>query len=88
MALPARWHQCVQLASRIWGRRNRVCSGVNLELVKSLGASQVIDYKGDFTKTAHLRVIFDAVGKLTPAQGKKVLRPGGVTSSHADSDVR
>jgi NADPH:quinone reductase-like Zn-dependent oxidoreductase len=32
-------------------------------------------------------VVFDAVGKLTPAQGKKALKPGGVyINVHADSD--
>jgi NADPH:quinone reductase-like Zn-dependent oxidoreductase len=65
-----------------------VCSGTNLELVKSLGASQVIDYtREDFTQNrATYDVVFDAVGKLTPAQGKKVLKPGGVyINVHADS---
>jgi NADPH:quinone reductase-like Zn-dependent oxidoreductase len=57
-----------------------VCSGTNLELVKSLGASQVIDYtREDFTLSgATYDVVFDAVGKLFPAQGKKALKPGGV----------
>jgi NADPH:quinone reductase-like Zn-dependent oxidoreductase len=32
-------------------------------------------------------VIFDAVGKLLPGQGKKALKPGGVyINVHADSD--
>jgi NADPH:quinone reductase-like Zn-dependent oxidoreductase len=32
-------------------------------------------------------VIFDAVGKLSPAQGKKALRPGGIyINVHVDSD--
>jgi NADPH:quinone reductase-like Zn-dependent oxidoreductase len=32
-------------------------------------------------------VVFDAVGKLLPAQGKKALKPGGVyINVHADSD--
>ena len=32
-------------------------------------------------------MVFDAVGKLTPAQGKKALKPGGVyLNVHADSD--
>ena len=66
-----------------------VCSGANLELVKSLGASQVIDYtRQDFTQSgATYDVVFDAVGKLTPAQGKKALKPGGIyINVHADSD--
>jgi NADPH:quinone reductase-like Zn-dependent oxidoreductase len=71
----------VQLASRHFGAEvTGVCSGANLELVKSLGASQVIDYtREDFTQSgAVYDVVFDAVGKLLPAQGKKALKPGGV----------
>jgi NADPH:quinone reductase-like Zn-dependent oxidoreductase len=80
----------VQLASRHFGAEViGVCSGANLELVKSLGASQVIDYtRQDFTQSgATYDVIFDAVGKLAPAQGKQALKPGGVyLNVHADSD--
>jgi NADPH:quinone reductase-like Zn-dependent oxidoreductase len=80
----------VQLASRHFGSEvTGVCSGENLELVKSLGASQVIDYtREDFTQSgATYDVVFDAVGKLLPAQGKKALKPGGVyINVHADSD--
>ncbi len=80
----------VQLASRHFGAEvTGVCSGTNLELVKSLGASQVIDYtRQDFTQSgATYDVIFDAVGKLTPAHGKKALKPGGgYINVHADSD--
>ena len=71
----------VQLASRHFGADvTGVCSGANLELVKSLGASQVIDYtRQDFTQSgATYDVVFDAVGKLAPARGKKALKPGGV----------
>jgi len=80
----------VQLASRHFGAEvTGVCSGTNLELVKSLGASQVMDYtRQDFTQSgATYDVVFDAVGKLLPAQGKKALKPGGVyINVHADSD--
>ena len=80
----------VQLASRHFGAEvTGVCSGANLELVKSLGASQVIDYtRQDFTQSsATYDVVFDVVGKLLPAQGKKALKPGGVyINVHADSD--
>jgi NADPH:quinone reductase-like Zn-dependent oxidoreductase len=71
----------VQLASRHFGAEvTGVCSSANLELVKSLGASQVIDYtRQDFTQNGAIYdVVFDAVGKLAPAQGKKALKPGGV----------
>jgi len=81
----------VQLASRHFEAEvTGVCSGKNLELVKSLGASQVIDYtREDFTQSGEtFDVVFDAVGKLLPAQGKKALKPGGVyINVHADSGV-
>ncbi len=80
----------VQLASRHFGADvTGVCSTANLELVKSLGAKQVIDYtRQDFTQSgAAYDVVFDAVGKLLPAQGKKALNPGGVyINVHTDSD--
>jgi NADPH:quinone reductase-like Zn-dependent oxidoreductase len=80
----------VQLASCYFGADvTGVCSGANLELVKSLGASRVIDYtRQDFTQScATYDVVFDAVGKLLPAQGRKALKPGGVyINVHADSE--
>jgi NADPH:quinone reductase-like Zn-dependent oxidoreductase len=80
----------VQLASRHFGADvTGVCSGANLKLVKSLGASQVIDYtRQDFTQSgATYDVVFDAVGKLSPVQGKKALKPGGVyINVHIASD--
>jgi NADPH:quinone reductase-like Zn-dependent oxidoreductase len=80
----------VQLANRYFRADvTGVCSAANLELVKSLGASPVIDYTcEDFTQHGETYdVIFDAVGKLIPTQGKKALKPGGVyLNVHADSD--
>ncbi len=71
----------VQLASRHFGADvTGVCSGANLGLVKSLGASRAIDYtREDFTQSgATYDLVFDAVGKLLPAQGKKALKPTGI----------
>jgi NADPH:quinone reductase-like Zn-dependent oxidoreductase len=70
----------VQLASRHFGAEvTGVCSTANLELVKSLGAAKVVDYtQEDFTQSSETYdVIFDAVGKLPPAQAKKALKPAG-----------
>ena len=71
----------VQLASCYFGAEvTGVCSTTNLELVKSLGAKQVIDYTHqDFSQNnTTYDVVFDAVGKLLPAHSKKALKPAGV----------
>ncbi len=57
-----------------------VCNTKNIELVKSLGASKVIDYmKEDFTKdNQKYHYVFDAVGKSTFAKCKPLLYPRGI----------
>jgi NADPH:quinone reductase-like Zn-dependent oxidoreductase len=80
----------VQLASRHFGADvTGVCSTTNLELVKSLGTVQVIDYtQEDFTQSGETYdVIFDAVGKLSSSQGKKALKKMGIyLNVHTASD--
>jgi NADPH:quinone reductase-like Zn-dependent oxidoreductase len=80
----------VQLASHHFGADvTGVCSAINLELVKSLGAAQVLDYtRQDFTQSGRTYdVIFDAVGKLDLAKGKKALKLSGIyLNVRADSD--
>jgi NADPH:quinone reductase-like Zn-dependent oxidoreductase len=80
----------VQIASRHFGAEvTGVCSTANLERVRSLGASRVVDYtQQDFAQSGETHdVVFDAVGKLAPAQGKRALKPGGIyLNVHADSD--
>lgn len=71
----------VQLARHHFGAEvTGVCSSTNLELVKSLGADAVIDYtREDFAERDDTYdVIFDAVGKLSPAKGNQALKPTGV----------
>jgi NADPH:quinone reductase-like Zn-dependent oxidoreductase len=79
----------VQLAKYFGAAVTGVCSTANLDLVKSLGADKVIDYtQEDFTKNGEsYDVIFDAVGKLSSAQGKKSLKKNGTyLNVHTASD--
>jgi NADPH:quinone reductase-like Zn-dependent oxidoreductase len=69
----------VQLARYFGAEVTAVCSRRNFELVKSLGAAEVIDYnEEDFSESGILYdCIFDAVGKTTKARCKKALTPHG-----------
>ncbi|MCB0154664.1 MAG: NAD(P)-dependent alcohol dehydrogenase [Anaerolineae bacterium] len=69
-----------QLAKYFGAEVTAVCSTANVDLVKSLGADVVIDYKKeDFTKGSQTYdVIFDTVGKSSFSRCKRVLKPGGI----------
>lgn len=70
----------VQLARHFGADVTGVCSTANVELVKSLGADQVVDYtQVDFTENGQVYdIIFDAVGNLSVPRCKKVLTPNGI----------
>lgn len=70
----------VQLAKYFGANVTGVCSTSNVELVKSLGADQVIDYTHeDFTESGmKFDLIFDTVGKIAFSHSKKSLKPAGV----------
>jgi len=70
----------VQLARYFDAHVTAVCNTKNVELVRSLGADEVIDYlQKDFTKNGETYdVIFDAVGKRSFRGCKASLSPGGV----------
>ena len=70
----------IQLAKHFGATVTAVCSGANVELVKSLGADKVIDYtKEDFTKNSETYdLILDVVGATTFERCQKSLKPQGV----------
>ena len=84
----------VQLASRTGAEVTGVCGPSNLKLVRSLGASAVIDYTSEnfADRKERYDVIFDAVGKrksrVAMDQSAKALAPGGKRISVDDGMPR
>jgi len=70
----------VQLLKYFGARVTAVCGTKNVELLKSLGADEVIDYTSqDFTKTSQtFDFIFDAVGKSSFGKCKPLLSKNGI----------
>jgi NADPH:quinone reductase-like Zn-dependent oxidoreductase len=69
----------VQLAKYLGAHVTAVCNTKNVELVRSLGADEVVDYlREDFTRNGKTYdVVFDAVGKQSFRRSRRSLRPGG-----------
>lgn len=69
----------IQLAKYYKANVTGVCSTQNVDLVKSLGANEIIDYtKQDFTKNDETYdVIFDTVNKISFSDGLKSLNKKG-----------
>jgi NADPH:quinone reductase-like Zn-dependent oxidoreductase len=69
----------VQLAKYFGAKVTGVCSGANLDLIKSIGAGSTIDYTTEdfLTKEQEYDVIFDAVGKISPSKCRKILKKNG-----------
>src|SRR6266496_1058551 len=70
----------VQIAKTFGANVTGVCSGRNVDLVRSLGADHVIDYtKEDFTKgSERYDVILDNVGTQPLSGFRRVLKPNGI----------
>jgi NADPH:quinone reductase-like Zn-dependent oxidoreductase len=69
----------VQLAKNFGAQVTAVCSTANLDLVKSLGADEVVDYtKDDFSRAGRVYdMVFDSVGKSGFSRSLKSLKRGG-----------
>jgi len=73
----------VQLASHIGAEVTGVCSSTNLELVRSLGATAVIDYTSEnfVDRKDRYDIIFDAVGqqksRAAMLESARALSPNG-----------
>jgi NADPH:quinone reductase-like Zn-dependent oxidoreductase len=69
----------VQLAKHFGATVTGVCSAANVELVRSLGADEVIDYGRDDFTARHdtYDIVFDAVGKSSFRRSRRTLRSGG-----------
>ena len=76
----------VQLARHIGAHVTAVCNTENVEVVRSLGADEVIDYSvEDFaTNGQTYDVVFDAVGKKSFRECKDSLKRGG---SYVSTDL-
>ena len=70
----------VQLAKHFGAHVTAVCGTDHVELVRSLGADEVVDYRQqDFTKNGQTYdAIIDAVGKYSFRRGRRSLKPGGI----------
>ena len=80
----------VQIAAHFGADVTGVCGSTNLDLVRSLGANEVIDYTWeDFTQRGELHdLIFDAVGKRSASDCRKALAPGGTFVTSAQGLVQ
>lgn len=69
----------VQIAKSLGAEVSGVCSTRNVEMVHSLGADQVFDYKKeDYTKSGdRFDLIIDMVGNHSLLENRKVLSPDG-----------
>lgn len=77
----------VQIARAKGAHVAAVCSTANAQLVASLGAERIVDYKHEdvFGLGRRFDVVFDTVGTFSPLSVKRVLAQGGRFVSIANS---
>ena len=70
----------VQIAKSYGADVTGVCSTRNLEMARSIGADQVVDYtKEDFTKSGqYYDLLFDNIGNHSFSERKRILNPNGI----------
>jgi len=70
----------IQLAKYYWAEVTGVCSRSNIDLIKSLGADNIIDYTNqDYRKNKnHYDIIYDTVGKTSYLEAKDSLNEFGI----------
>jgi NADPH:quinone reductase-like Zn-dependent oxidoreductase len=81
----------VQIAKASGAEVTGVCSSRNVDLVRSLGADEVIDYtREDFVRgAARYDIVFQLAGTLSPMVLRRVLsREGTLLVSSGESDGR
>lgn len=69
----------VQIAKSMGAHVTGVCSGRNVDMVKSIGADQVFNYKEqDYTESGqNFDLIVDMIGNHSPLANRRVLTPAG-----------
>ena len=69
----------VQIAKALGAHVTAVCSTRNVDMVRALGADEVLDYTSDdyVDGGARFDVVLDNVGNRAPRENRTVLRPGG-----------
>src|SRR5438552_910849 len=70
----------VQIAKALGAEVTGVCSTRNLEMVRSIGANQVIDYtKEDFNRSGQrYDLLFDNIGNHSFSERRRILNPNGI----------
>ena len=73
---------CVQVAKHLGARVTAVTETAHVELVRSLGADDVVDYlREDWRSRGPFDGVLDAVGKSSFRKTRRTLRPGAVYAS-------